>query len=117
MAFTVTTNAAPDGIAFHLTITNKTGDIFPDSSAYMAKVVHEQDRTRSIGPAAPPIPVTLKKEPRVWTADFTIPNKQLLQPGLCFVFGELAHATMNGKLIAMPSMDFYEFKLRDFFKP
>jgi len=64
----------------------------------------------------PEIPITLKKEKRVWTADFTLPKKSLDTDGLCFVFTQYGHATINGKRVAMPSAIFYEIKLKEFVK-
>ena len=60
--------------------------------------------------------VTIKKEKRVWDAHFTVSYDLLAKPGLCFVFTEIAHATIDGKIVAMPSADFYVIKLRDFLK-
>jgi hypothetical protein len=64
----------------------------------------------------PEIPLRVKKDKRVWEADFTVSYELLEKPGLCFGFTEIAHATIDGKSVAMPSADFYEIKLRDFLK-
>ena len=119
--FSMLTNATSDGMAFHVTITNKQNDIFPDSSAGVDVVVYKEHadggREGSIGPVKPEIPVTLNKEKRVWTADFTVSRELLKNPDICFVFSELAHRTVNGKTMAMPSITFYELRLQDFAKP
>jgi hypothetical protein len=59
----------------------------------------------------------LKKEKRIWVANFTVSRQVLKNQEAAFVFSETSHTTMNGKVIAMPSMTFYEIKLRDFAKP
>ena len=120
-AFSVSTNATGDSVAFHVTITSKQSDIFPDSSAGVDRVVHKKlsdgGLENSIGSVEPVIPVTLKKEQRVWTADFTVSRELLKNPDICFVFTALAHVTMNGKTVPMPSAEFYELRLQDFIKP
>jgi hypothetical protein len=119
--FSVLTNTASDSVTFHVTITNKQYDIFPDSSASVDMVVHKKHanggREGSIGPVKPEIPVILKKEKRLWRADFTVSRDVLKNPDVCFVFSELAHTTVNGKTIPMPSITFYELRLQDFAKP
>jgi hypothetical protein len=119
--FSVETNATKDGVAFHVTITNKQYDIYPDSSAGVDMVIHKKladgGMEGSVGAVTPAIPVALKKEKRLWTADFTVPRRLLENPDACFVFSVLAHSTVNGKVIPMPSADFYELGLQDFAKP
>jgi hypothetical protein len=113
--FSVLTNATSDGVAFHVTITNKQYDIFQDSSAGVDMVAHKKSGNGclegSIGFVEPVIPITLKKEKRVWTADFTVSRELLKNPDVCFVFGVLVHRTINGKTMTMPSADFYELRL------
>ena len=120
-AFSVFTNATKDGVAFHLTITNKQYDIYPDSSAGVDMVIHKKladgGMEGSVGAVTPEIPVTLKKEKRLWTADFTVSSTLLKNPDAYFVFSVLAHSTVNGKIIPMPSVTFYELRLQDFAKP
>lgn len=111
--FSVSTNATRDGVAFHLTVSAKAGEILSDSTAGLA-VVNNTKNTRSIEPVPPATRVTLKKDKRVWKANFTVSAELLKQPGLCFVFTETAHATADGKSIAMPSEDLYEIRLQDF---
>jgi hypothetical protein len=118
--FSVSDTTTNDQIAFHITITAKTDVIPSDSEAHLSIVTHTTNGggyTVSIAAAKPAIPVTLKKDKRVWAADFTVSRKTLKIPGLCCVFTEYAHTTQNGKIIAMPSATFYEFKLQDFLKP
>ncbi len=120
--FSVSTNASKDGMAFHVTITSKQSGIYPDSDAYVGRVIHKKldngdPAGGSIGPAQPAIPVALRKEKRVWTADFTVSRELLKDPELHFVFSVLAHSTVNGKTIPMPSLTFYELRLQEFAKP
>ncbi|MEO7298310.1 MAG: hypothetical protein ABI042_07005 [Verrucomicrobiota bacterium] len=117
--FVISTNAAPNGVAFHVAITAKREDISSDSTAGLSIVTHKNEggnRTHSIEGVKPAIPVVLKKESRVWKADFTVSHDLLKKPGLCFVFTERAHANIDGKSVAMESADFYEIKLQDFLK-
>jgi hypothetical protein len=119
--FSVLTNATRDGVAFHVTITNKQYDIYPDSSADVDMVIHKKladgGMEGSVGPVTPTIPVALKKENRFWTADFTVPHSLLEDTNVCFVFSVLAHSTVNGKIIPVSSVTFYELRLQDFAKP
>lgn len=119
--FSVLTNATKDGVAFHVTITNKQDDIYPDSSADVHMVIHKKladgGMEGSVGRVTPAIPVALKKEKHFWTADFTVPHSLLEDTNACFVFSVLAHSTVNGKIIPMPSVTFYELRLQDFAKP
>lgn len=117
--FSISTNAATGGVAFHVIVTAKKEDIDADSEAGLSIVTHTKTRdgeTHSIVSVKPEIPLTVKKHKRVWEADFTVSFKLLKKPGLCFVFTEFAHATIDGKSVGMPSADFYEIKLRDFLK-
>jgi hypothetical protein len=111
--FSVSTNATPPGVAFHTTITAKSGEIPSDATASLAKVKHAGNST-SIEPVTPAIRVTLKKARRVWEADFTVSDDVLKQPGLCFVFTEIARTTVTGQTVPIPSADFYELRLQDF---
>ena len=117
--FSVSTNVATDGVTFHVVIKAKKEDIYSDSSVGVSIVSQTRTNggeTHSIAGVRPEIKVTIKKEKRVWEADFTVSNQLLEKPELCFVFTEIAHATVNGKSEAMPSAGFYEIKLRDFLK-
>jgi hypothetical protein len=119
--FSVLTNATQDGAAFHVTITNKQYDIYPDSSAGVDMVIHKKiangSEEGSVGQVTPAIPVALKKEKRLWTADFTVSRSLLKNPDAYFVFSVLAHSTVNGKIMPMPSITFYKLRLQDFAKP
>lgn len=114
-AFTISTKAVADDLAFHITITNRVGDIPTSSEAYVGIVTHSDKKGRSttIGHCDPPISVALNCQPRIWTVDFTVSTKILKQPGLNFIFVEFAHTTINGKTVFMPSADFYELKLSE----
>lgn len=119
--FAVSANTVSNGVAFHVTITTKTGEIDPDLKADLAIVAHTKEghgasSTTSIGPFAHSAPIAFKKDKRTWTADFTLPRESLKTPGLCFVFFEQAQDTVKGQRVAMPSITFYEIKLKEFAK-
>ena len=116
--FSISAKDTKDGMAFHVTITAKPGtnDIPSDSAADLKVVAHTPDGETTIRAMEPAIKVAVKNDKRIWEADFTILNELLKKSGLCFVFTEIAHTTIDGKSVAMPSADFYEIKLRDFFK-
>jgi hypothetical protein len=118
--FSVSTNATQDGVVFQVTVAAKTVDIPSDMTASLRMVRHstvDGVDGSSIQPVEPAIPITLKKDRRIWQVDFTVSNESLKRPGLCFVFVEPAHRMVGGKSVAMPSVDFYEIKLQDFVKP
>jgi hypothetical protein len=119
--FAVTTDATNTAVTFHVTITAKNSDIYPDSQADLAVVTHPADKQgapsgTSIVPFTLTIPIAFHKDKKSWTADFALPRESLKTPGLCFIFSEVSHATMNGKPGAMPSITFYEIKLKEFIK-
>jgi hypothetical protein len=117
--FSASTNPAPGGVSFHVTVIAKRDDIPADSKVGISIVTHKKDRdgeSRSIAGVKLEIPVSAKKEKRVWEVEFTVSFELLEKPGLCFVFTEFAHETIDGKTVAMPSADFYEIKLLDFLK-
>jgi hypothetical protein len=111
--FAVSTGETRGGVEFHVTITAKAREIPSDSTAGLAVVSHTED-SASIDPLAPAKAVALRKNKQVWKAEFTLSRKLLKKSGLCFVFTEVAHATVDGKVISMPSADFYEIRLQDF---
>jgi hypothetical protein len=119
--FAVTANATNNAVTFHLVITAKQSEIPSDSEGNLAVVIHAKDGKGSrlgtdIKPFQPTVPIALNKDKHAWTADFTLPREALKTPGLCFIFSELAHTVVNGKPVAMPSITFYEIKLKDFVK-
>jgi len=117
--FAISTNATTNGVAFHVTITAKKEDVPLDSTVGLSIVTHTQDAsgsTHSIEGVKPSVEVRLRRDERVWTADFTASHELLKKPGLCLVFTELAHRIVDGKRVAMPSADFYEIRLQDFLK-
>jgi hypothetical protein len=117
--FSVSTNVAQSGIIFHVTMTAKTSDIDTnDSSAGLTIVTHTKTddggllvSRQSLEPA---IPVTLKKEKHIWTADFIVSHELLTNPDLYFDISFLAHRIINGKSFPMPSVTCYEIRLEDF---
>src|ERR1700722_8776204 len=83
--FSVSTNAVQGGVAFQVKISAKTGDIYTNCNIGVSIVTHwRTDGTggTKITPVQPAIPVTVKKDGRVWRADFTISRDQLKQTGL-----------------------------------
>jgi hypothetical protein len=126
--FTVSTNATKSGVAFHVTVTSKKYDIYPDSIAEVGTVTrkdvtNELLRARGVlieatfEPLKPTVPVTLKKQKRSWTTDFTAPHELLKNTNAYFVFGVLGSAKAKGKTDPVPVQDLYELKLQDFAKP
>lgn len=119
--FAVTPTATNNAVAFHIVIAAKQSEISSDSEGNLAVVTHSKDGKGSrtgteIKPFQPTVPITFNKDKHAWTVDFTLSREALKTPGLCFIFSELAHSTVNGKTIAMPSITFYEVKLKDFVK-
>jgi hypothetical protein len=123
--FSVSTNETQDGVSFHVVVTAKTGGIPPNySSIGVCLVTHRKNGTSygrsdwsssSIRPFnKPAIPVTLKKDTRVWQADFTIPRQSLWRRDLCCVFSEVDSDTINGQSSPASSATFYEIKLQEF---
>jgi hypothetical protein len=116
--FAVSTNAAINGVAFHITITAKRGEIDTNyCSAHLDTVRHDEGTV--IGPYKPEIPtatitVIIKQQPRKWTVDFVVSYELLKNPELYFVFWEEAVDRANGKTIPMPAGTFYEIRLLDF---
>jgi hypothetical protein len=116
--FAVDTNATQGGIAFQITITAKTDDIDTNiDGAGLAIVTHTESggglliSAHSLDPA---IPITLKREKRIWTAYFNLSAELLSNPDLYFTFNQKDHRMLNGKSLAMPSMTCYQIRLEDF---
>lgn len=119
--FAVTPNATNKSVAFHIVVTSKKDEIPSNSEANLAVVTHPKDGKgtssgASITPFTPTVPIAFNKDKHAWTADFTLPREALKTSGLCFIFSELGHQTINGKRVPMPSITFYEIKLKDFVK-
>jgi hypothetical protein len=108
--FSVSTNSTQEGISFHVTITAKTGVIFPDSQADLSIVTG----THESGMIQPVKSVTLKKDEHTWTADFVATPDLLKTSGICFVFTAYCHGIENGKTVPEPCADVYELRLLDF---
>jgi hypothetical protein len=121
--FSVAANATTNGVAFHVIITAKKDEIAPGSEAKLAIVVHPKDRRgvilgTSFKPFLPIDPIAFQKDKHAWTVDFTLPRESLKTPDLCLIFSEQEHRTVDGPNIALlPSVTFYEVKLKDFVKP
>jgi len=119
--FSVTAVATNHDIAFHIVITAKNDGIAPGSEAKLVTIGHSKDRHGTIlgtsfTPFLPVAPLTLNQTKHTWTADFVVTPQSLKTPGTCFIFSESAHATVNSKVVAMPSVTFYEIPLKDFLK-
>ena len=114
--FSVSANTTQDGVAFHVTVVAKVGDIPSECTLSLCKVTHLQG-FRSIESAKPAIRVALQKTNRVWKADFTVTRQLLRSPRLCCVFTE-QHSDVVGGVRSPPcSATYYAIKLRDFLKP
>jgi hypothetical protein len=125
-SFSISTNATDRGVAFHVTITHKRFDIYPDSSAELGTIEYKEVtnnfarpspeplKAASFKPLKPRARVALKKEKRVWTADFTASRELLKNTNVCFVFSVFAQDPKTNK--TAPA-DLYELKLQDFARP
>lgn len=114
--FSISTNAAQDGVSFHVTVVAKVGDIPSECTVGLCKVTYLKD-FRSIESAKPAIRVALQKTNRVWKADFTVPRQSLRSQRLCCVFTEQQSDVVGGVSTPSCSATFYAIKLRDFLKP
>ena len=117
--FSVSVNTNRTRVTFQVIIKAKTGEIFSDSNASISIVTHAEKNggeLRKIEPLKPEVRIALKKAKQVWNASFSVPRDLLEKPGVCFVFTEFSHATIDGKLVTMPSADFYTIRLREFLK-
>jgi hypothetical protein len=127
-SFSVSTNATDSGVAFHVTITHRRFDIYPDSSADVGTIEHAEITNAaprgfrgpiiqvSFKPLEPAIPIALKKEKRVWTVDFTASRELLRDTNACFVFSVPGGEKSKNKTDPLPA-DLYELKLHEFVKP
>lgn len=117
--FSISTNAATGGVSFHVIVTAKREDIHANSEAGLSIVTHTKTgagEMHSIAPVKPEIPVKVKKDKRIWEADFTVSFELMEKPGLCFVFTENSPATItvDGKSVPVPPWAaHYELPLRD----
>jgi hypothetical protein len=120
-AFAISTNAAQDGTGFHLIITAKTRDI-PTNSSVNLEVGGDEEFSEdtgipaTMGRAAPPVKVSIKKNNRIWEADFVVPRQQLRDHGLFCLFGE-AYDGETGGAIDPKTVTFYEIKIQEFVSP
>jgi hypothetical protein len=126
--FTVSTNATDTGVAFHVTITDKRFDIYPESIAAVGTITRKDVtnavmrgagvlKEASFAPLKPALPVILKKDKRVWTADFIASHELLNDTNVFFVFGVPGSVKPKGETEPSPAQDFYEVKLQDFARP
>src|SRR3569833_3128604 len=117
--FSIAAHATNNDVAFHVVITTKKDEITPDSNAKLVTIGHSKDRHgallgTSFSPFLPVAPLTLNQTKHSWTADFVVTRPSLKIPGLCFIFSDPAHTAIDGKIVAMPSVTFYEIQLKDF---
>ena len=126
-SFSVSTNATARGVVFRITITHRRFEIYPDSSAEIGTIEYKEItnnlarrspeplKDATFKPLKSKVRVALKKEKRVWTADFTASRELLNNTNVCFVFSVFAQDPKTNKT-ATPA-DLYELKLHDFAKP
>ncbi|HUB66243.1 MAG TPA: hypothetical protein VL981_02005 [Candidatus Methylacidiphilales bacterium] len=119
--FLVLTKPTQDGVAYHMTITAKSGAIPPDSEVSVSLKTTFTGGGGSfgdeIGPVTSQPSIKLHKDDHVWTIDFVVPNTLVKNPNACFIFTVPAHAFRNGQDVPMPGAEFYEIKLQDFVTP
>jgi hypothetical protein len=114
-AFAVATNTVTNGMAFHITITAKSGEIDTNYCSAKLETVRKANGTAIFQePFEAAIPVAIQKQPRKWAIDFILPHEFLKSPELNFVFWEEAVDRTNGKITPMPAGTFYEMWLMDF---
>lgn len=106
-AFSVVTKTITNGLAFHVVISKKAGDILQGSNVGICIVTH-WDTGYEILPAKPETKVTLKRGERSWTADFIATPALLQTAGASLVFTEY---------VCFGTAESYEIKLRDFAAP
>jgi len=120
-AFSISTNAAQDGTGFHIIITAKTHNI-PTNSSVNLEVVGDEEFSEDtgipamMGRAAPPVKVSLKRNERIWEADFMVPRQQLTDHGLFCLFAE-GFDDETGGVIDAKTVTFYEIKIQEFVSP
>lgn len=118
--FAVVAKPTGSNVSFHVIITSKKEDIYPDSGAVVDIITREKLPNGGLQISSEDVKsvkVTLEKGNRVWKADFIIPRELLKNPNLYFEYAELAHVMINGKITPMPSMTCYQMRLQDFAKP
>jgi hypothetical protein len=112
--FSITTQPASGGMAFHVTIAAKTGIIQGDSAAMLAMVTGSAAAPVVAG-ANPDATVTLKRTDTQWTADFTAPTALATNPAAFFVFVVTDYKTNpDGTRTYLSTDRMYEIRLRDF---
>jgi len=129
-SFSVSTNATDRGVAFHVTVTHRRFDIYPDSKAELGTIEYKEItnsmarptpgplKVAYFNPLKPRVRIALKKEKRVWTADFNASHELLKNTNVCFVFSVPGQQkSKNEADSAPPATDLYELKLHDFAKP
>jgi len=112
--FSVSTNATPGGVGFHVIIVAQKDDIPSGCSVSICAVTHWKNSSGNgaeIASAEPKTAVTVKKDGRTWTVDFTASPQLLRATNVCCVFTAVERPDPK-KL--PPSADFYEINLRDF---
>jgi hypothetical protein len=102
--FSVDANAVKEGVAFHVVISKKGGDIPPHSNVGISVVKHWNGGSEIL-PAKPETKVTLKRGEPSWTADFVASSSLLQTAGASFVFTEYVY---------FGTAEFYEIRLQDF---
>jgi hypothetical protein len=110
-AFDITAKDLPDGrVEFRVVISEKEGKFSSRPSTSLSKVV-TKDHSSSIT-GARELPV--EKLAKAMVCVFTVERAALEDPSLCFVFTNPVERMVNGKLMAMPSVDMAFARLKDF---
>jgi hypothetical protein len=105
--FTVSTKDTKDGVAFHVTITAKVGEIPSDIGVGFVTFIQHKDGSEEMGPRTD-IPLTVKKEKQVWTVDFVLSPALLKENDYLFLVSETYPE--------YEAADMYEIKPQDFLK-
>jgi len=112
--FSVTTQAANDGTAFHVTIATTTGVIEPDSAALLVLVTGTAAHPAVAAPV-PAVTVTLQHTDTQWTADFTASAALTGNPAASFVFVVTDYrVNPDGTRTYLPTDRMYKIRLQDF---
>lgn len=114
--FSVSTDHAKDAVSFHITIAARESDISTNCSASLEIIAREKTAT-SLMIRREPVAAksfALRKNSRVWNADFTLDPRAPDYADICFVFVVPAEVIANGKTILMPGLELFEVRLQDF---
>lgn len=109
--FGITAKDLPDGrVEFRVVVSEKEGKFSSRPSTSLSTVV-TKDHSSSISSAKA---LPLEKQGKSMVCVFTVERAALEDPSLCFVFTNPVERMVNGKLMAMPSVDMAFARLKDF---